>query len=350
MFAWCLLSSFLLGQTAAPPAPPPPTPVVIYAVGDVALVGNAERELSGHFEDAFAKVKPILADRDVAICNLEAPLTRRGQAVEDKEFTFRAPPEALPAIKDAGFNVFGLANNHMMDFGAKGLEDTLAALDGAGVYHAGGGLNLSEARRPAVVKLPERQSAVAVLSYAMTFPEDFFAGRRKPGTSPGNLEYVEEDVAAATKLAPIVVIACHWSEELLPTPKDYQRETAHRAIAQGAALVVGHHPHVLQGVEFYRDGVIFYSLGNFVFGSYSQHCRTSIIARLEFSSAGKLQKVEAIPVWVYNPEVNFQPRPLSGKEGEAVADELREISRPFGTQISYDPASGRITLQPAQAR
>jgi poly-gamma-glutamate synthesis protein (capsule biosynthesis protein) len=338
MLTWCLLSYLLLGQT------PPPAPVVIYAVGDIALVGNAERELSGHFEDAFALVKPILADRDLALCNLEAPLTRRGRAYADKEFTFRAPPEALPAIKDAGFNVFGLANNHMMDFGPVGLKDTLAALEGSQVYYAGAGPNLAAARRPAVVPLPERHSSAAVLSYAMTFPEEFFAGRLKPGTSPGNIAYVEEDVAAARKLAPIVVVAAHWGEELLQTPKDYQRETAHLAVEQGAALVVGHHPHVLQGVEFYRDGVIFYSLGNFAFGSYSRRCRTSIIARLEFSPEGKLQKVEAIPVWVYNPEVNFQPRPLSGPEGEAVARELRELSQPFGTRIEYDPASGRITL------
>ena len=348
MFTWCLLSSLLLGQVGAASAPPP-APVVIYAVGDIALVGNAERELGGHFPDAFAKVKPLLSDRDVAICNLEAPLTRRGQEFVDKEFRFRAPAEALPAIQDAGFNVFGLANNHLMDFGAVGLKDTLAALEEARVYHAGAGANLAAARRPAVVSLPERKTSVAVLSYAMTFPEEFFATRLKSGTAPGNIEYVGEDVAAAKRVAPIVVVAAHWSEELLQTPKDYQRETAHLAIEQGAALVVGHHPHVLQGVEFYRDGVIFYSLGNFAFGSYSQRCRTSAIARLEFSPEGKLQKVEAIPVWVYNPEVNFQPRPLSGKEGEAVADELREISKPFGTQVSYDPASGRITLQPPAA-
>ena len=342
MFTWCLLSSLLLGQTAAPPAPPPPAPVVIYAVGDIAIVGNAEFELRGRYDEAFAQVKPLLADRDVAICNLEAPLTRRGQAMEGKEFTFRARPESLAAIKDAGFNVFGLANNHLMDFGPLGLKDTLANLEAAGVYKAGAGAKLHEARQPALVPLPEKNSAVAVLSYSMTFPEEFFATRFKPGTAPGNIEYVIRDVAAAKKDAPIVVVSNHWSAELLPTPKDYQIETARLAIDRGARLVIGHHPHVLQGVEFYQGGVIFYSLGNFVFGSYSYHCRTSIIARVEFSPAGDLLKVEAIPVWVYNSEVNFRPRVLAGEEGKIVADEMRELSQGLGTRVDYDSAVGRI--------
>ena len=342
MLTWCLLSSLLLGQTAAPPALSSPPPVVIYAVGDIAMVGNAELELRGRYDEAFFLVKPLLADRDLAVCNLEAPLTRRGEAVAGKEFTFRARPESLAAIVAAGFNVFGLANNHLMDFGPLGLKDTLASLQAAGVYKAGAGENLHQARQPALVPLPEKNSAVALLSYSMTFPEAFFATRLKPGTAPGNLEYILRDVAAAKKDAPIVVVSNHWSAELLPTPKDYQIETAHRAIEHGARLVIGHHPHVLQGVEFYRGGVIFYSLANFVFGSYSQHCRTSIIARVEFSPAGEVIKVEAIPVWVFNPEVNFRPRVLAGEEGKIVADEMRDLSKGLGTRVDYDLAAGRI--------
>ncbi|OGP60624.1 MAG: hypothetical protein A2V67_14470 [Deltaproteobacteria bacterium RBG_13_61_14] len=342
-----MLSSLLLGQTAAPPAPPPPAPVVIYAVGDIAIVGNAEFELRGRYDEAFAQIKPILADRDLAICNLEAPLTRRGQAMEGKEFTFRARPESLAAIKAAGFNVFGLANNHMLDFGAVGIKDTLASLQAAKVYYAGAGDNLKEARRPARVELAERGSSVAVLSYSMTFPEAFFATRFQPGTAPGNPEYVARDVAAARKDSAIVVVSSHWSAELLQEAKDYQIETARRAIENGARLVIGHHPHVLQGVEFYQGGVIFYSLGNFVFGSYSRHSRTSIITRVEFSASGELLKVEAIPVWVFNPEVKFRPRVLSGQEAEAVAQELRDLSKPYGTKVDYDPALGSIVFSPA---
>jgi len=348
MLTWCLLSSLLLGQTAAPPAPPPPAPVVIYAVGDIAIVGNAEFELRGRYDQAFAQIKPILADRDLAICNLEAPLTRRGEEFVDKTFRFRARPESLAAIKDAGFNVFGLANNHMLDFGAVGIKDTLASLQAAKVYYAGAGNNLKEARRPARVPLPERGSSVAVLSYSMTFPEAFFATRFKPGTAPGNPEYVARDVAAACKDSAIVVVSSHWSAELLQEAKDYQRETARLAIENGARLVIGHHPHVLQGVEFYQGGVIFYSLGNFVFGSYSQHSRTSIIARVEFSASGELLQVQAIPVWVYNPEVNFRPRVLSGQEGEAVAQELRELSKSYGTRVDYDITTVHIIFSSAK--
>jgi len=149
-------------------------------------------------------------------------------------------------------------------------------------------------------------------------------------------------VAAARKDSAIVVVSSHWSAELLQEAKDYQRETARLAIENGARLVIGHHPHVLQGVEFYQGGVIFYSLGNFVFGSYSRHSRTSIIARVEFSPAGELLKVEAIPVWVYNSDVNFRPRVLAGEEGKIVADEMRDLSKSYGTRVDYDPASGRI--------
>ena len=112
--------------------------------------------------------------------------------------------------------------------------------------------------------------------------------------------------------------------------------------------MIGHHPHVLQGVEFYQGGVIFYSLGNFVFGSYSQHSRTSIIARVEFSASGELLQVQAIPVWVYNPEVNFRPRVLSGQEGEAVAQELRELSKSYGTRVDYDITTVHIIFSSAK--
>lgn len=343
---WLILSWLLLGQTGAGSASPDQAPVVIYAAGDVAIVGNAELELRGRYDEAFARLLPLLADRDVAICNLEAPLTRRGEAVAGKTFTFRAPPESLAAIVAAGFNVFGLANNHLLDYGPLGLQDTLAHLQAAGVYSAGAGADLAHARRPAMVPIPAKTSAVAVLAYSMTFPEEFFATAEKAGTAPGNLEYVEQDVQAARKEAPIVVVSAHWSAELSRFPKDYQRESAARAIDQGARLVLGHHPHVLQGVEFYRGGVIFYSLGNFVFGSYSASAKTGILARVEFSPGGELLRAEAIPLWVFNPEVNFRPRPLSGPEGELVAQELRELSAGFGTQVEYEPLSGRITFLP----
>jgi poly-gamma-glutamate synthesis protein (capsule biosynthesis protein) len=245
--------------------------VVLDAVGDIMLdrsVGAAiARRGPGH---PFAAVAPLFAGSDIRFANLELPLTERGQRAR-KDYTFRAPPAVVEGLTAAGFNVLTLANNHMLDYGAEGLLDTLAALDRAGIPHTGAGKNIEEAHAPALLTVNGLR--IAVLGYVNTpndgvsgwVAESMRAGPSTPGIAWGTADAVRRDVAAARANADLVIVALHAGWEYTGPPGPVQRELAYAAVDAGAALVLGAHPHVLQGIEFYKGAPIAYSLGNFVF-------------------------------------------------------------------------------------
>lgn len=304
----------------------------IAAVGDIMLGGTAAPELARYgYDYPFARVGSLIRDADIAFGNLEGPLTSRGAVETEKQYLFRSPPQAVaPALARAGFDVLSLANNHSMDYGLVGLHDTQDALRRAGIRYVGAGDNLAAARRPAIIEAAGVR--VAVLAYSLTFPEEFWAGVDSPGTAFGHERQVRADVAAARARADVVMVSFHWGREGTQEPRDYQRALGHAAIEAGAAVVVGHHPHVLQGVEYYRGGVILYSLGNFVFGSYSPDAARSVIARLRLH-AGRVREVRLYPIDVLNVEVVFQPYRLEGAAADEVVAGLQRISQPLGTTI-----------------
>lgn len=322
---------------------PARVPLRVSAVGDIMLGGTAGPELRVlGYDYPFVHVREFFKDSHIVFGNLEGPLTTGGQAERDKQFVFRSPPaKVVPALKAAGFNLFSLANNHTLDYGHEGLRHTIAALDEAGIAYAGAGENLAQARRPAIITAEGRK--VAVLAYSMTLPENFFAGPANPGTAFGHENHVRADVARARKEADIVLVSFHWGQEGKTELREYQTRLGRAAIDAGAAAVLGHHPHILQGIERYKDGVILYSLGNFVFGSYSKTAKTSVIAQLSFEGK-RLTSLQLIPVNVYNPEVNFQPLPLHGVEADAVVEHLRQLSLPFGTAIENRAGVGVLRL------
>ncbi len=181
-------------------------------------------------------------------------------------------------MKRAGFNVLSMANNHMLDYGADGLLETIHHLDSLGINHSGAGDSLSSARREAIVTC--NGSKIAFLSYSLTFPKEFYADKDRAGTAPGFRPTLEEDISRARASADYVVVSFHWGQELAVMPKKYQVTAARLAVDAGADIVIGHHPHVLQGIEHYKNALIFYSLGNFAFGSLSKSCDRSIIVRI----------------------------------------------------------------------
>ncbi len=129
-----------------------------------------------------------------------------------------------------------------------------------------------------------------------------------------------------------MVVSFHWGSELMTTPKDYQRELARLAIDHGAQVVLGHHPHVLQGVEHYRGGIIYYSLGNFAFGSYSKNASTSALARVTLQD-GVVAAAEVLPLSVYNLEVAFRPQPLSRGANYTFAREFSGLCAPLSSRL-----------------
>ncbi|VAV82619.1 hypothetical protein MNBD_DELTA01-1656 [hydrothermal vent metagenome] len=311
----------------------------VVAVGDIFL---GERAVSFLEKNGaaypFSKMGGMLRDADFAIGNLESPLTEEDEPFMEKKYILKAPPWAVASLKASGIDVFTLANNHMMDYGAGALVETIGLLDKEGLGHTGAGVDLRSARRPAVseVKVGADVVKVAVLSYSKTFPFEFYAGKDTAGTAPGYKKFLRKDIKAARAGADIVIVAFHWGAERMRLPKDYQRELAHLAIDSGAQLVIGHHPHVIQPVEVYKSGVIFYSLGNFVFGFYSPREVGGMLASVVFTKQGAgygIESARAVPLEVDNRIVHFAPRPLEGTPAMAAYGRIAEDSAGLGTVV-----------------
>ncbi len=301
----------------------PPDTFLVAAVGDV-MLGSWIIEVLASRGPAypFASVGPILDRADLRFANLEAPFLADTTGVPrvPKTYTFAVPPSAAAALTAAGFDVVSLANNHILDYGPPGLFETWAVLEAAGIAHAGTGLNRDEAHRHAL--LARDGMRIAVLAYSHTFPAEFWAQAERPGTAHADSLRLLRDVRRAAAEADIVLVSFHWGAELSEEPKEYQQTLARLAVDAGADLVIGHHPHTLQPLEWYRGRLIAYSLGNFVFGSYTATARGALL--LTAFVDGVPVYADLYPLDVNNLRREFRPRPaprsLWSRLGSAVVD------------------------------
>jgi poly-gamma-glutamate synthesis protein (capsule biosynthesis protein) len=313
-----------------------PVEVTLDAVGDIMLgreVGRLMAERGPGFP--FEHVRSLLASSDIRFGNLELPLTDRGTPAK-KDYVFRAPPTAVAALVGAGFNVVSLANNHALDYGAEGLLDTLTALDRAGIARMGAGRTADEAHAPAVLTV--KGLRIAFLAYTNTpndsisgwVAENDTAGPNRPGVAWGTAAAIRRDVAAARQRADLVVVALHSGFEYTSAPNTVQRELAKAAVDAGAALVLGGHPHVLQGVEFYKGAPIIYSLGNFVFDLDADDRRQpglpsvlTVIFRVTLSARG-VTSIRFLPTIIDQRE--GRPIPVTGADARPVLDRLYRLT------------------------
>lgn len=321
----------------------PAADLVISAVGDIMLDGSSRPVLSGlGYDYPYTHVRKYFSGSQIVFGNLEGPLTDRGTPDGDKKFVFHSPPDKVSAaLKNAGFNVVSLANNHTLDYGADGLAQTVEALDAVGIQHAGAGANLMAARQPAMLQVDGQR--IAFLAYSITLPDNFYAQGNKPGTAFAHEEQVRDDIIAARKQADIVLVSFHWGQEGKTSLREYQTRIGHLAIDSGASAVIGHHPHILQGIERYKNGLILYSLGNFTFGSYSSHSARSAVARLHFRN-GRLHDLQMFPINVNNFEVQFQPQPLHGKAADDVVANLHKLSKALHTEVRNEKGVGVVMM------
>jgi len=325
------LTTLLIGALLALfPLAVPAEEIVINAVGDIMLAGRWVPLLRNKgYDFPFGGVKAELAKGDINLANLESPIAVGGNEFVAKQYRFRAEPGLAPALARAGFNMVNLANNHIMDYGEEALAETMLNLEAAGIRWVGAGEDLADARKMALCTV--KGAKVAFLGYSLIRPVEFFAAKQRPGTAPGWETLFVEDIALARSEADYVIVSFHWGREGSDTAQPNQRSAAHRAIEAGADVVIGHHPHVLQGVERYKNGIIFYSLGNFVFASRSKTSAVSALVRLRLN--GEAREAEILPLDVLSSRVHFQPVLLSGIQAEAVIDRLNGLSRPLGSSI-----------------
>ena len=329
---------------AGAPRLPNDDEITIAAVGDVMLGGRTGPFLVENGPDyPYREVMSVLNQADLVAANLESPISTRGAAVKDKQFTLRAEPLAARSLKSAGIRVVTLANNHSLDFGPLALQDTLDALTENDILFTGAGMNLEDARSAALVKI--KGKTLAFLSYSLTFPVDFYASGGRAGTAPGYADFVKADILKARPKADLVIVSFHWGAELMTTAKEYQIDLGHQAIDWGADLVLGHHPHVLQELELYKGRLIAYSLGNFVFGSESNRTNTSMILLLTFQG-NTLVRAGIVPIDVNNYRVHYQPRILSGPAAAEALGGINAASARFKTKLDIAGNTGTILLTP----
>ena len=254
----------------------------ICAVGDVAPRRADPASI-------FADTAAVLQSADLCFGQMECPLSDRGAPSPQARLAMRTSPDVAPVLRAAGFDVMSIAGNHVLDFGRDALTDTLKHLPSAGIAICGAGANLAEARRPALLQVGCKH--VAVLAYSSILPAGYAADKARPGCAPmrahthyeqiepdqpgtpprihtfadpADLAALEADIRAAKEKADLVLVSIHWGIHFVRAEvADYQREVAKAAIHAGADAILGHHPHLLKGVDFIAGKPVFYSLGNF---------------------------------------------------------------------------------------
>ncbi len=303
---------------------------VLVFLGDVVPGRSMEAQLA-RYGPAYPwnGVGPLLRQADLAAANLESVLTTQGQPL-NKRYIIRAHPGSGQTLVEAGLDLVSLANNHALDYGQVGLDDTLSTLDALGIAVVGAGCkdgdrspsggalgDSCQAGRPAIFTL--NGVTVAVLGYAGAYwngSPDMPASNEIAWAEPVR---VQADVRAARDQADVVIVILHAGVEYATTPSANQVAVAHAAIDAGADLVVGHHPHVTQTVERYdspesedgRHGLIVYSLGNAVFDIPRQAAMQGDLLRVHVTRDG-LERAELWPFWI---EDAIRPRLLAGEDG-----------------------------------
>jgi len=294
-------------------------PVELIAVGDVMLSRTVSKKMHEYgFNYPFQKTIDYLKTGDIVFGNLECPIIK-GKAVQMSEMRFRADPGVETTLKNAGFTVLSLANNHMPDFGILGINNTIALLDKAGIYHSGAGLNISEAFKPAIIECKGLKFAFFSFNDSDCVPDSYEASETHHGTSIMNIEQMTQSVMEFDKIADFIVVSMHSGHEYKTKPNEHQINFAHAAIDAGADLVIGHHPHWVQNIEKYKDKYILYSLGNFIFDQmWSQETREGLIAKFFITKNG-IRKIEFMPVLI---EDYSQPRFMDSTIADTILNRL----------------------------
>jgi poly-gamma-glutamate capsule biosynthesis protein CapA/YwtB (metallophosphatase superfamily) len=273
----------------------------------------------------------FLSNFDYRFCNLECPVSETGDARPDKKYVFLGDPEHLEMLKYAGINGVSLANNHSNDFGQSALLDTIHNLERYGIDSAGAGKDLRTARLPLTVNV--KNIKIAIGTYTELAYDDSFAGEDYPGVARADIESIISDIKQFKAYHDFFIVSIHWGDEYSEFPNREQTELARLLIDNGADAVIGHHPHIYQGVEIYKNKPIFYSLGNFIFGSINEDIKENILAQISFAK----NKINSFHIYSINSNKSgnpFQYNILNDAESRSVFDHLIQISRHLGKDFA----------------
>lgn len=304
--------------------------ITISAVGDVTLGNYLTQDYSWSFNETYEKqqnpayflenVADIFAEDDMTLVNLEGPLTI-AEDYREGTYVIKGAPEYVNILMEGHVEMAGLANNHRLDYKAQGTKDTVNALEGAGIVYAydeNVGIFETQGIRIGCVSVNEIAWGEGVERFLQE----------------GIAQLQEEEVD-------IIIASCHWGIERENYPEEYQQELGRKCIDWGADLVLGHHPHVLQGIEEYQGKYIVYSLGNFCFGANRNPAdKDTIIFQQTFTfidgEKTENTEVKIIPCSIssLSNRNDYKPTPLDGEDAMRVINRMNEYSRDFGVEFN----------------
>jgi len=341
----------------------PEEQVTFVAVGDIMLDHEVSKIIERRGPDfPFLNVASELKDADIVFGNLETPLTacrknviwdfsKHGWDGRAKPIFLKGSPMAAIGLKNTGFNVVSIANNHILDYGISGLRDTLTVLHKNDITPVGFGWNTREATAPKSLEVKGVRFTFFACSFA--YEATFFS----PGVAPIGLWTLKKQVKKTREISDIIVVSLHLGKEFSESPSLWTIRLARSLIEIGADTVLCHHPHTLQRIEMYKKGLIAYSLGNFVsdyhfFLEYTtkenaEKSRQSIILKCTVSKYG-LVDYSVIPVQLNN---KFQPTviPRNSKLGEKIIAKVKAPLSPRPLRFNNkEPAHAHFFKEIAQ--
>ena len=318
-------------------APAPPRTLKLTAVGDIMLDRKVGQMIAAHSCNYIVEqVAPDLA-ADLIFANLESPLSTVGSH-DPSNCVFRANPAYVKVLTLAGFNIVSFANNHCTDPGAEGYQQTLQHLDDAGIKYCGAAHDRSQASWLRIMTV--RGLKVGFLAFTDL---DFEVGC--PSRVSSDLSKHRALIAAAKNKCDLLVVSYHWGTEYHEQPTDRQRHLAHVTIDAGADLILGHHPHVLEGIEVYHGHPIVYSMGNFIFDQRPGIKMESAFFRLLYTE-GQGWTVKVVPIVL--PATRYGPEHPPAEQRDAILHRYAGYCQALGTQTRTE--SGVLLLSaPAPA-
>jgi poly-gamma-glutamate capsule biosynthesis protein CapA/YwtB (metallophosphatase superfamily) len=317
--------------------------VTLNFVGDILLASRIEDLIKAEGPMApWAGVKDALTEADFTMGNLECAVGTKGSPMPDKQWTFRASPETLQGLKDAGVDVVSLANNHSLDFGVDCLLETVENVRQYGVIPAGAGINEEAARAPII--LEKNGIKIGILATSMVIPvRQWAAEGDRPGLAVDYSTWNHNIVSRLRELnrqVDVTVVYLHWGEERETQPEDWVLRMESVLRREGADLIIGSHPHVLRGFRFDGKSLTAHSLGNFVFTTRLDvpACQIGAILRVTVSKKG-IEQASVLPTKILFGKTVV----MEGKEKADSLSNLNTLSRPFETYID---SSGELWEKP----
>ena len=316
------------------------------AVGDISLgdhplcagIGTHSKLKNKPALFPFTKVKPEFDKADILFGNLECTLSNQGENTRDyHSIQMRGHPAYIDSLTEAGFDVLNMANNHAMQHGEEPFKETVNILTQHDIKPCGVNYENHQVGIPVIID--RNGLRVAFLGYSLR-PRQYF--EQPPLYTEGTAEGIIRDVQSIKDSVDHVIVSLHWGDEFIDYPSPDEVRLARQTIDAGASLIVGHHPHVLRGIEPYKNGYIVYSMGNFICDMvWDPSLRETMIFSCTFSKTA-IENPEYIPVWINN---DSQAEILQGKAADNIRKKITQLSKKLTENDLSDFAQQQSSYQ-----